>query len=569
MSEYRPTILVFCHISNPRGITGAEKLLLFFCQQLSTYARCIMVFPQEGMATSAARRKGLEIVVLEYPLLYGIYTPYQGLLEDAANLQKDPAYSKLLQLMAGLQPDLVLVNTCVNLLPAVAAKAYGIPVIWKITEIITNSANTPFSLQLIHQYSDWIVTISQAASWCFGGRNNVTIMPPSFDEQSMPDNKLLQELRLGWRREHQLEPEHRCIGYISSYIYRDKGLLPFINMAIAISPDHPEARFLVIGSSVDKDYYNACIARVNRSGYASRFIFIPFVEQVQKAYSMMDVLVVPSIIKEGFGMTAMEGMLYRKPVIAFSSGGLIELMQQTGNAGWLVDPKDHAGLVTKSRFLAAHPIEADMLGELNQERIIAAYGPQAYQQRMANMVQQWRALHPEWFAPSSREFRLAEALVASGEQVSIQGEVQPELADTPEVVVDNSRNTTHPGAAIAHSTEAPSDRTGSESDATYSPSSPSHLQPNIPSMDSAPDSLSSDSTLSPPPPTATPILANRRAGRRRKSRAEARQRKGKKRRSRGKLKRGIKNKRGKGTLGRRKQGQTLRRKRIKRKGNGR
>lgn len=45
------------------------------------------------------------------------------------------------------------------------------------------------------------------------------------------------------------------------------------------------------------------------------------------AYTAMDIVVIPSMVKEGFGMTALEGLYFAKPVIAFNQGGLSELME--------------------------------------------------------------------------------------------------------------------------------------------------------------------------------------------------------------------------------------------------
>ncbi|MNP84924.1 hypothetical protein D3C76_1844470 [compost metagenome] len=60
------------------------------------------------------------------------------------------------------RPDVVLVNTCVNVMPAMAAQELNIPVIWKITEVINQNAHTPVSVSIIERYSQWVIGISQA-----------------------------------------------------------------------------------------------------------------------------------------------------------------------------------------------------------------------------------------------------------------------------------------------------------------------------------------------------------------------------------------------------------------------
>ncbi|MCY9668269.1 hypothetical protein M5X11_25665 [Paenibacillus alginolyticus] len=68
----------------------------------------------------------------------------------------------ILDLLLIHEPDVVITNTCVNILPAVAAKKLGIPVIWIIAETIQLNESTVLTVGLVDQYSDWIVGISHA-----------------------------------------------------------------------------------------------------------------------------------------------------------------------------------------------------------------------------------------------------------------------------------------------------------------------------------------------------------------------------------------------------------------------
>lgn len=84
----KATIVLFSHVSNTRSITGAEKLLLFFAQELSPYFNCILVAPQDGKLTAQARSCGISVQLLSIPLLYGMYTPYAGLGQMLVNFRK-------------------------------------------------------------------------------------------------------------------------------------------------------------------------------------------------------------------------------------------------------------------------------------------------------------------------------------------------------------------------------------------------------------------------------------------------------------------------------------------------
>ncbi|WP_054942841.1 hypothetical protein [Paenibacillus ihuae] len=163
----KATIVLFSHVSNTRSITGAEKLLLFFARELSSYFNCILVAPQDGKLTRKARSSGLSVQVIPIPLVYGMYTPYAGLEADIRKLQESREYRELTDWLAALRPALIISSTCVHALPAMAAKSLGIPVVWKISETITDNDYTGISVELIHRNSDEILAISQTQRLVF------------------------------------------------------------------------------------------------------------------------------------------------------------------------------------------------------------------------------------------------------------------------------------------------------------------------------------------------------------------------------------------------------------------
>jgi glycosyltransferase involved in cell wall biosynthesis len=78
-------------------------------------------------------------------------------------------------------------------------------------------------------------------------------------------------------------------------------------------------------------------------------------------YAACDVVVVPSIWTEAFGMVALEGLASGKPIIASDTGGLPEFVNSCNGA--LVPPGDEAALYTAMRDLANDPELRRKLGE--------------------------------------------------------------------------------------------------------------------------------------------------------------------------------------------------------------
>lgn len=403
----KATIVLFSHVSNTRSITGAEKLLLFFGRELSPFFNCILVAPHEGKLTGQARNLGLIVHLMPIPLLYGIYTPYAGLPEDARTMQGSKEYAKLTEWLAALRPAFIVTSTCVHAFPAMAAKSLGIPVIWKISEAMVANEFSHISVDIIHRNSDEILAISHTVASCFPQdlqEGKVTLLPPSWDETNMlPDS--WSKLRSERRRELKVRPHEKVVGYISSFINKEKGLEHFIDMAISVSSAHPDTKFLVIGTPADNAYYDQCVRKVKLEGLHSRFKFTGYEQSLPAAYCAMDVLVVPSLIREGFGMTALEGLTFGKPVVAYASGGLREILETTGCGDYLVPAGEAAALAAAVSRLLAEPGHAAAVGSRARQLAEAAYGPAAYRMRLHGLAEKWHLRYCS--APSAASLPLA------------------------------------------------------------------------------------------------------------------------------------------------------------------
>ncbi|MEK3704394.1 glycosyltransferase family 4 protein [Paenibacillus sp. FSL R7-0198] len=396
----KPKMMLFSHVCNTRSITGAEKLLLHFMREIGTIFECVLVAPQEGKLAGLARRFGIQVKICTLPMLHGVYTPYQGIADDAEHLRHTPAYQEAVSLIRETAPDIVLTNTCVNVMPAVAAKSLQIPIIWKITEIIHANEHTTEAIQMIGRYADWIIGISETAVAPFqeaGMGDKVTIISPTW-EPALPAPDRWVHLRERKRKELGFKSSQTCIGYISSFIYDAKGLKPFVDMALRICETHSRCRFWIIGAASDKKYYDECVSRVKKSGYSRRFTFTTFEENVSLAYTAMDILVIPSMVKEGFGMTALEGLYFAKPVIAFAQGGLKELMESVGSDAFLAPPGDAEALVTLATTLLNDAELASNTGWRNRTEAERLYGVETYRTKLHTMVTQWLLRFPGWFA---------------------------------------------------------------------------------------------------------------------------------------------------------------------------
>ncbi|MGG2991447.1 glycosyltransferase [Paenibacillus macerans] len=390
----RKKLFLFSHVSNVRNITGAEKLLLFLARKLSASFDCTLVVPGEGRLTYLARRSGIGVLVCDIPLLYGMCSPYEGLNRDAEGLMGGKAAEQITGLLAAHRPDGVFVNTCVNIVPPVAAKRLGIPVVWHITEVVRDNGYAEEPVRLIDCYSDRIVGISEAVLSPFRRQiaaDKLNLLFPSWESGEFQPPGSWPQLRLGKRRAWGIRPEETVVGYISSFLIREKGPDHFIQAALGLEKAFPHARFVVIGGEADRAFHRSLRKLAAQAG-SGRIVFVDHEDGIEAAYSAMDIAVIPSLINEGFGMTAMEAMIFGKPVVAYASGGLQEILNGTGNGDYLVTAGDIAGLAAKISGLLASPDTIAAAGQANRIRVEEVFGPAAYMGRFHELLEQLHRL---------------------------------------------------------------------------------------------------------------------------------------------------------------------------------
>ena len=371
----RPKMLLFSHLCSEGYITGAEKLLILFAKEWRRHFDCVLVVPREGVIAAQARALGIPVIIFEIPLNTALYfaSPFAGIHFNA--LKQQMVYQRLQALLVRERPSCVFVNTAVHPLPAAAAKSLGIPVIWSLMEAIRPSPHRRVTLDIIAGCSDIIAGISQAVLQPFKSHPAAAktfVLTPYADLEGLnpdawPHLRAVIRASQGWT-------EGECVfGYVTGTIYPQKGLEAFVRAAIKLKND-PRARFFVAGNPVDRDYWLSCQALIRQAGMEDRFRWLLFEENLELIYPAVDVVVVPSIMPEGFGMTALEAMVFGKPVIAFASGGLAEILEATGNGEFLVEPGNVAGLAAKMQWLMDNPSHRTFVGEHSRAAAQTVFG---------------------------------------------------------------------------------------------------------------------------------------------------------------------------------------------------
>lgn len=161
------------------------------------------------------------------------------------------------------------------------------------------------------------------------------------------------------------DPERPAVGYLAR-MCRDKGIEALVDGFLRLKQRHPRARLVAAGVVLneDRDLLARLERRVAEAGWASDVELLGPVTREQKIdlLQRVDVLSVPAVYGESFGLFLPEAWAAGLPVVQPRHGGFTELVEHTGG-GVLYDPGDPAALADALGDLLDDPARRAALGE--------------------------------------------------------------------------------------------------------------------------------------------------------------------------------------------------------------
>lgn len=158
---------------------------------------------------------------------------------------------------------------------------------------------------------------------------------------------------------------------VSARLQHGKGIHVFLRAARQVTDEYPGAVFLVVGGALfglEAEYPASLRVLARELGLESAVRFTGHREDVAHILAASDLVVVPSLTPEGFGMATVEAMAARKAVVATGIGATVEIIEH-GATGFLVPPDDPQTLAAAVSRLLADPGLRLRLGEAARARV--------------------------------------------------------------------------------------------------------------------------------------------------------------------------------------------------------
>jgi glycogen synthase len=202
-----------------------------------------------------------------------------------------------------------------------------------------NGLHTDYE-RMIHQTENWLAHeswrviccshyMSGQVRWAYGlPQDRVTTIPNGVDVSVYE-----KEFDRAEFRKRFAFPEEKIVLFVGRLVY-EKGVQTLMS-AVPKILSRVNAKFVVVGDGGMRD---SLMRQVGNMRLAHRIMFTGFLDEdsLRKLYQVADVCVVPSLY-EPFGITALEAMAAKTPLVASNTGGLSEIVEHD-NTGTKVFP---------------------------------------------------------------------------------------------------------------------------------------------------------------------------------------------------------------------------------------
>ena len=165
------------------------------------------------------------------------------------------------------------------------------------------------------------------------------------------------------REELGIAPEAPVIGVVA-HLSRKKGQDHLLRAAALLRQRWPELVCLLVGEGVERPDLMGLAGDLGL-GDAARFL--GYRHDAPRLMQAMDVVVLPSVAKEGLGVALIEAAFLSKPVVGSDAPGIREVLVE-GETGLLAPVGDAAGLAEKIAYVLEDPGRAREMGVRGRAR---------------------------------------------------------------------------------------------------------------------------------------------------------------------------------------------------------
>ena len=220
--------------------------------------------------------------------------------------------------------------------------------IWMVPNVIGN--NYPFDLNkrlyrcFIHISGITVLPNSVYTSQTISDKTlngNSKVIYPGVDCTVFDDEKIKEDPRM---RQSLGISDSAVVFCIAASLTKIKGHSMLIRALATLNTTGYDLHLIICGGSVNSALENSLKKLTQELGLLNNIHFMGPVDDIRLYYKVCDVVISNTLCPEGFGLSIVEAMSFRRPVIAHALGGPSETVVDN-HTGWLYLPATIENLV--------------------------------------------------------------------------------------------------------------------------------------------------------------------------------------------------------------------------------
>ena len=264
--------------------------------------------------------------------------------------------------------DLIHANSLsVALLGGIVAKINRIPILMHKRYATSYGILDRLCERLLHR----VILVSEATRWDFAPAAKQTLIYNGVDLDAFQASR--EEVETLKTELFSERPNTAVRVGVVTRITPEKGIHVLVSAMQELKGKIDVELLIVGGPYFEKDvaYMGALKQEVADLGIEDSVIFTGFLSDTRIVTSLLDIVLVPSIIPEACPRTIIEAMAVGKPVIATPLGGSKELV--TPETGILVPPEDASAVAEAIATLATDRERLTVMGKAARDRAVQLF----------------------------------------------------------------------------------------------------------------------------------------------------------------------------------------------------
>jgi glycosyltransferase involved in cell wall biosynthesis len=367
---------------------GASKIFLQTVQILKAQGHtCHIVISSAGPLVDKLKQDNIPLTVINLGIIRRKYFTPLGILNRINKWSKaNNLLNKYIQ-QNGIQ--LVYANTTAVLLGAYLAHKNKIKHVWHVHEIIEKPKFLFFAIQwIMKRYTSKIICVSKAVQnhWCKNAPSLLSKMQVIYNGIGPVE----KSTEASFRTQYQFPKEAIVLG-MAGRVHYWKGQQYFLQIAEQLLKHSTESNqvkplyFIITGDAFPG--YEYLVAEMNdfikKNNLGGRIFYTGFEDKMDKFYSSIDLLLLPSQLPDPLPTVVLEAMQYGIPVAATAQGGALEMIAE--NETGIFIPMDDVSISTNKIYELLQKEGQLAMKEKCIQRVNQHFSITAFENNIANL----------------------------------------------------------------------------------------------------------------------------------------------------------------------------------------